>query len=138
MTDLKELLGDLKGMKKVLMKKRVFDLVSEAVHLLNEIAPESDELCYAVMLLHKLVPDAPMPEGMYKMLKEHGHDPQVRIVSKEEQMALALAMENGCDCPDCQALRAKYKAAHGQEPNQKPAVKADTGHLVTAGSNTVH
>ena len=132
MTDLKEVLGDPKGMKKVLMKKHVIDLVNEAALLLNKIAPESDELCYAIMLMHKLVPDAPMPEGMYAMLKEHGHDPQVRVINDEE--LAALAMETDCDCDECQALRAKYKEAQ----SQKPTVKADTSHLVTPGPNTVH
>ena len=113
----------LKAVKKEVLKRHASDLASELMATLGALETDTDELCYAIMVMHKLHPNAPMPEDMVKMLQKHGHNPNVRVATEED--TARLAVEGDCDCPKCQALRAKSQVA---KPNP----------LVTSGQNTVH
>ena len=113
----------LEEAKRLVLISTALDLARDLASLLAVYDEDGKSLCHVVMAMHYLTPNAPMPEGMYALLKQHGFNPEVKVVSEEEM--IALASENGCTCEACQALRAKSQAA-------KPS------HLVTSGQNTVH
>lgn len=120
MEDLREIVEEVK--RKVVTDKAL-ETASMLASLLSILDEDSDDLCQVLMIMHRLVPKAPMPEAMVKMLQKHGHNPNVQVATEED--IARLAVEGDCDCLKCQELRAKHLAA---KPNP----------LVTAGQNTVH
>ena len=133
MGDLKEMLDEVK--RKVVTNKAL-ETASTLAALLSILDEDSDDLCQVLMIMHRLTPNAPMPEPMYARLTRHGYAPDVKVLTEAEMIALAQTSE--CQCEECQELRAK-----GRELQTQVRQHIDNAHvkdttLVTPGQNTVH
>ena len=77
----------------------------------NALACVDNDLaqCHAIMALHHLLPEAPMPPDLIEFLNNNGFHPDVPVAT-EEDMLKGLA-ESSCNCEECQELSAKHGIA---------------------------
>lgn len=133
MEDLKEMLDEVKS--KVVTDKAL-ETASTLAALLSILDEDSDDLCQVFMIMHRLAPNAPMPEPMYARLTRHGYAPDVKVLTEAEMVSMAQTSE--CQCDECQELRAKGSELQTQVRQHIDNALPASTHLVTPGPNTVH
>lgn len=81
----------------------------KAIGLMSKLGNNDMAYAHAIMSLHYMMPEQPMPEDLLEFLHAQGLKPNARVATEEEEKT--LLQQSGCTCEKCQELRAKYNIA---------------------------
>lgn len=86
--------------KTEMLSVKVQEHLLDAVSRLSQLGNNDMAYCHAIMALHFMLPETPMPAPLIKFLNEHGFYPETREATDEDMRAHLAA--SGCTCEKCQ------------------------------------